>query len=76
MSLATILPWIQIVVSIVLVVLILVQKNEGGLGSAFGGGDTGGAYHTKRGAEKYIFNLTIAFAILFGVLAIASLLIN
>ena len=59
MELITILPWIQIAVSIALVVLILLQKNEGGLGGAFGGGDSGGAHYTKRGAEKILFNTTI-----------------
>lgn len=76
MELATILSWVQIAVSIALVVLILLQKNEGGLGGAFGGGDGGGAHYQKRGAERILFNATIVLAIAFGLLAIASLFIK
>jgi len=76
MELVTILPWIQIIVSILLIVLILLQKSEGGLGGAFGGGDGGSPQYQKRGAEKILFNATIILAIIFGILAIVSLLIN
>jgi len=76
MTLATILPWIQMAVSISLIALILFQRTEGGLGSAFGGGDGSGTRYTKRGAEKILFVTTIILAILFGVLAVVSRLIN
>lgn len=63
---ATILPIIQIVLSVLLIAGILLQTNAAGLGGALGGSDNIDAgYHTRRGAEKWIFNGTIVIAILF-----------
>ncbi len=61
----------QIAVSAVLIVLILLQQGGSGLGSAFG--QEGGAYATRRGAQKKIFYATILFGILFVVLALVNL---
>lgn len=63
--LSAFLPWIQIVLSALLVLVILFQQNEAGLGSAFGGGNTGGGFRQKRGLEKQLFVLTIILAVLF-----------
>lgn len=60
----------RIIVAIVLVILIIPQGAGGGLGSAFGGA----TYHTRRGMEKGIFNLTIVFAVIFAALSIATLI--
>lgn len=65
---------VQIIVSILLVVLILLQPRGVGLGSTFGG--EGNVYFTKRGAEKIVFYLTIAMAILFLGLAAAALIVK
>lgn len=73
--LASFLPWIQIVLSALLVVVILFQQNEGGLGSAFGGGNLGGGFRQKRGLEKQLFILTIILAVLFIVSAILTLFV-
>jgi len=63
---ATILPIIQIILSVLLIAGILLQTNAAGLGGAFGGSDNIDAgYHTRRGAEKWFFNGTIIVAILF-----------
>jgi protein translocase SecG subunit len=59
------LPWIQIVLSVLLIGLILLQRSGAELGGAFGGGGEGGATYTRRGAEKVIFYATILIAILF-----------
>jgi len=62
----------QVIVSIVLIFLVLIQERAGGLGSLFGGaGRT--SYQTRRGFEKTIFITTIILAILFGALAILNL---
>lgn len=54
----------QIVVSIILVGLILLQAQGGtGLGGSWSGG--GETYHTKRGVEKIVFYATIIFVALF-----------
>ena len=71
MSIAGSIPYIQIVLSILLIGRILLQQSIAGLGGAFGGGDGfSSGHHTKRGAEKIIFNTTIVVAILF-VLSVA-----
>jgi preprotein translocase subunit SecG len=64
----------QIVLSIALILVILFQVRGGGLGGIFGQADT--VYRTKRGVEKTLFQLTIALAILFVVIAIISLRIS
>ena len=59
---------LQIIVSIGLVVLILLQERSAGLSGIFGG-EGGGFYQTRRGLERVIFRSTIALAILFVLLA-------
>ena len=60
----------QIVLAAALVLIILLQVRGGGLGGIFGQPDT--VYRTKRGIEKTMFQLTIALAILFIIIAIVS----
>jgi protein translocase SecG subunit len=62
--LVKILPYIQIVVSIILVVSILLQQSGSELGGAFGG-SSGSFHHTRRGFEKFLFYLSIISGILF-----------
>jgi len=71
-----ILPYIQIVLSVLLVVAILLQQSEAGLGAAFGGSGDGGTYRTRRGFEKILFNATIAIAILFALSAFIVLILS
>ncbi|MBA7614314.1 hypothetical protein ES703_21578 [subsurface metagenome] len=63
----------QLLVSVVLIVLILLQQRGTALGSAFG--QEGGFYGTLRGVQKKIFWLTVIFGVLFVGLAIANLII-
>ncbi len=64
---------IQIVISILLIVVILMQSRGSGLGGVFGGGNT--VFMTKRGVEKKLFILTIILAILFFAVSLSSLLL-
>jgi len=67
---------IQIIISIALIVIILVQaKGEGGLGGIFGG-EGAGVYHTRRGVERTLFNVTIGLAVVFFVVSIISVLVS
>jgi len=67
-----IIPIVQIVISIVLIGLILLQQRGGaGLGSAFG--QSGGAYSTQRGIQKKIFRFTVLLAAIFIALAVYNL---
>ncbi len=61
---AQILPYIQIVLSILLVGAVLLQRSEASLGAAFGS-DSAGYRFVRRGFEKILFNATIVIAILF-----------
>jgi len=63
---------IQLVSSISLVTLILLQSSKGGLS----GGVGGEPYRTKRGAEKIVFKLTIGVAALFFIISILNLLLK
>lgn len=67
------LPYAQIIASIILILLILIQQRGTALGSALGG-EEGSFYATRRGIEKKIFLGTIIFSILFIVLALLNLL--
>lgn len=73
---AQFLPYIQILLSVLLVVGILLQRSDAGLGGAFGGGDGSATHNTRRGFEKLLFNGTIIIAFLFALSAFASLLLN
>ena len=70
---SSILPTIQIIISVLLVGAILLQARGNGLSSVFGGEST--FYHTRRGIEKIVFWATIVLAILFIATSFASFLI-
>ncbi len=62
-----------ILLSLLLTLVVLIQQQGSGLGQAFGGG--GAVYRTRRGAERFLFRLTIVLAILFVLTALANLLL-
>ena len=74
-SLVSFMPYLQIAVAAVLVVLILLQRTGAQVGGAFGGSDNwSSAYHTRRGLEKGLFTGTIVVGIIFAALSLISLL--
>lgn len=64
----TIILFSQIIVSILLIVVILLQAKGSGLSTVFGG--EGSFYRSKRGVEKMFVYLTIILAGLFLILSI------
>ena len=70
-----ILPWIQIVLSVLLIATILLQQSSAGLGSAFGG-DSSATFHTRRGFERFLFIATFVLGALFVLSAVAALLVK
>ncbi len=68
------ITFVQIIVSVVLLLAILLQSKGTGLGSAFGGG--GEIYRTKRGVEKILYLSTIVLVIIFLLSSLASVLIR
>ncbi|MDO8590224.1 MAG: preprotein translocase subunit SecG [bacterium] len=73
---AQILPYIQILLSILLIGGVLLQRSEASLGSAFGGDSAIGGRFMRRGFEKILFNATVVVAILFALSAFASLFLD
>ncbi len=74
-TIASLLPYIQIVLAVILVTAILLQRTGAQIGGAFGGGDNfSSAFHTRRGFEKTLFIITIVVAILFAVSALVTLI--
>lgn len=74
--LQAVLPYVQIVLSVLLVVAVVMQQTGSGLGGAFGGDNFSAGFHTRRGAEKMLFNATIVLAVLFAVSALVALIIG
>ena len=70
-----VLPYIQIVLSILLIASILLQQTGAGVGGAFGGDNFSAGFHTRRGAEKMLFNGTIVLGVLFGLSAFIALIL-
>ncbi len=61
----------QMILSAALVLVIMFQVRGGGLGGIFGQADT--VYRTRRGIERWLFQLTIVLVVLFIIVALASL---
>ncbi len=76
MALAGILPYIQVVLSVVLIVCILLQQTGASMGGALGGDNFSAAYHTRRGMERTLFFASIILAVLFAGSALVALLIK
>ena len=75
MTIAGVLPYIEVVLSVLLVISVLLQQTGASLGGAFGGDNFSAAYHTRRGSEKWLFWATIVLAVLFAGTAFVSLYI-
>ena len=71
MTLAGILPYIQVVLSVLVIVFVLLQQTGASMGGALGGDNFSAAYHTRRGLEKNLFYATLVVG---GLLAASALL--
>jgi protein translocase SecG subunit len=70
---ASILPFVQIGLSVLLITAVLLQARGSSVGGAFGGDNMGTTFYTRRGAERVLFRLTIAVGVLFALTAFATL---
>ena len=68
------LPYIQIVLSFLLVIGVVLQERGAGLGGAFGGDNFASTFYKRRGAEKLLFQATIVVAVLFVISAVVGFL--
>ena len=73
---AQILPYAQIILSVVLVLAILLQQTSAGVGGALGGSNADGFHATRRGFEKFLFYLAIVCGILFALFALLSIIVK
>lgn len=71
----SVLPYAEIILSILLIVGIVLQQRGATLGGAFGGDNFASTFYKRRGAEKFLFNATVAIAILLVVSAILNFLL-
>lgn len=69
------LPYVQVVLSILLIGAIILQQTGSSLGGAFGGDNFSAGFHKRRGLEKLLFNATVVIAILFAITAFLALII-
>ena len=64
-----------IIVSVTLIASVVLQSKGAGLGG-LSGQDSGGFFSARRGIEKTLFRATIAFSVLFFILAITAVLLT
>lgn len=76
MDLSGVLPYIQFVLAVFLIVCVLLQQTGASMGGAFGGDNFSAGYHTRRGAEKWLFYASVVLAVLFALSAFIALVIH
>jgi len=73
-TVVTLLPYVQIALSVLLVTTILLQQRGSSLGGAFGGDNFSAAFNKRRGGELFLFRLSIVLAVLFALSALVDYL--
>lgn len=63
----------QMIVSITLIALILIQAQGHGVGGVFGGGGSS-VHQQRRGVERTVYHLTIAFSVLFLLISLLNVI--
>ncbi len=66
----------QIIVSVALVAIILLQSRRGDLGGSVFGGTSSAIYQKRRGLERTIFNVTIGLAVAFFVITMLNVIVT
>ena len=69
---ATYLNVAEIIISIVLILVLLVQTRGAGFSGTFRSDSS--VYHKRRGIEKTLFQLTIVLAVIFVVISVLSVI--
>ena len=70
------LPYVQIALSVLLIIAILLQRTGASLGGAFGADNFSSGFHTRRVLEKTLFWATIILGVLFALSALINLFIT
>lgn len=74
MTLISFLLVALILLAISLIAIVLVQAQDAGLGSMFGGDNS--MYRTRRGLEKVVFNVTVGLAASFMLLSLVTVFLQ
>jgi len=64
----------MMVLAVALIAIVLIQAQDAGLGSMFGGDNS--MYRTRRGLEKVVFNITVGLAVAFMVLSLLTVFLQ
>ena len=72
--LTSLLPGVQVILSILLIGAVILQQRGAGLGGAFGDSSQG-AFYKRRGAELFLFRASIGLAVLFAISTLLALII-
>lgn len=70
-----ILPYVQIILSILLVASVLLQQRGSSLGGAFGSDNFSSTFHKRRGGELFLFRATIVIGVLFVLAALLTVVL-
>lgn len=65
---------VQIIISVALIALIVLQSRTAGLGRMLGGDSS--VHRTRRGVEKTMFQITIGLSAIFFVISLLSVLLQ
>jgi len=76
MDIHGVLPYIQVILSVLLIACVLLQQTGASMGGAFGGDNFTAGFHTRRGLERTLFIATIVLGILFAASAFLALIIK
>lgn len=66
----------QIIVSVALVAIILLQGRRGDMGGSVFGGTGSAIYQKRRGLEKTIFQITVGLAVAFFVITVVNVVVT
>lgn len=75
-TITQVLPWFQLILSLLLVIFVLLQRPADGIEGALGGSASNMTYFARRGAERFLFIGTIVIAILFVITSVLPLVIK
>ena len=65
----------QIIISVALVAIILLQSRRGDLGGSVFGGSSSAIYQKRRGLERTIFQITIGLSVAFFLLTLVNVMV-
>lgn len=74
MEISSVLPIIQVVLSVLIIAAVLLQQSSAGLGVLGGGSDTA-VKNTRRGSDKFLLQATVVLGILFAGINLLALFV-